>query len=206
MNKKILFAFVALLMISKVASAQFVKVSVGINGGGLGTQMMTDPAPTNPTYFYLSGYGGLFTTINFGNVFGIRGAANYALQGGQYDVNGVTATVSQSYIQVPATLLIHAGRAVSFEFGFVQNILLQSNYKEENGSTVNITPDEGALKYNIGAVGGINFNFGKVVFLNLKYHYGLSKAYVIYGKGFPTSTVSAGLGFNIYTNRKSAFR
>lgn len=206
MNRKVLLAIAVMFFMSITASAQLIKVSIGINGGALGTQMMTDPAPTNPTFFYINGYGGAFATINIGKVIGLRGAANYAMQGGEYDVNGVKAQVSQSYIQVPVSLLLHAGRAISFEFGVTQNILLSSKYVEGDGSKVSITPDEGALKYNIGAIAGINFNFGKVAFLTLRYQYGLSKAYVIHGKGFPTNTVSAGIGFNIYNSKKSAFR
>lgn len=186
------------------ASAQLVKVSVGVNGGALATQMTTDPAPTTP--MYISGYGGAFLSAHIGKALTVRAAANYAMQGGQYEVNGTSVKIDQSYMQIPMTLLINAGSFLSFEVGLVQNILMSSKYVENGSTEYIVNPDPGALKYNFGAVGGVCFNFGKVVFLNLRYCYGLSNSYVIHGKGFPVSTISAGLGFNIYTSKKSAFR
>lgn len=202
--KKVLLAFILCILASQVAFGQAVKVSLGVNGGGIATQMMTKPKPSNP--MYISGYGGAFASIHLGNVFTIRGAANYAMQGGTYEENSADIKVTQSYLQVPVTLLLNAGRTISFEVGLVQNILLQSKFEEVGSSGSHIeSPDPGALKYNFGAVGGICINIGKVVFLNLRYCYGLSKAYVIYGEGYPTSSITAGLGFNIFTSKKSAF-
>lgn len=208
MIKKASIALLVTIFITLIgtykASAQLVKVSVGVNGGALATQMTTDPAPTTP--MYISGYGGAFLSAHIGKALTLRTAANYALQGGKYNVNGANVSVDQSYLQVPITLLLNAGSVISFELGFVQNILMGSKYVEKGETEYIVQPDPGALKYNFGAVGGVCFNFGKVVFLNLRYCYGLSNSYVIHGKGFPVSTISAGLGFNIYTSKKSAFR
>ena len=208
MIKKASIALLVTIFITLIgtykASAQLVKVSVGVNGGALATQMTTDPAPTTP--MYIGGYGGAFLSAHIGKALTLRTAANYALQGGKYDVNGANVSVDQSYLQVPITLLLNAGSVISFELGFVQNILMGSKYVEKGETEYIVQPDPGALKYNFGAVGGVCFNFGKVVFLNLRYCYGLSNSYVIHGKGFPVSTISAGLGFNIYTSKKSAFR
>ena len=186
------------------ASAQLVKISAGINGGALLTQMVTDPAPSTP--MYVSGYGGAFASAHIGKALTVRLAANYALQGGKYAVNGTSVTVDQSYVQIPMTLLLNAANFLSFEVGLVQNILMGSKYLEKGITEYIVNPDPGALKYNFGIVGGVCFNFGKVVFLNLRYCYGLSNSYVIHGKGYPANTISAGLGFNIYTSKKSAFR
>lgn len=208
MIKKASIALLATIFFTLIgtykASAQLVKVSVGVNGGALLTQMATDPAPS--TSMYISGYGGAFASAHIGKALTLRAAANYAMQGGQYEVNGTSVTVDQSYIQIPMTLLLNAGSFLSFEVGLVQNILMGSKYVEKGSTEYIVNPDPGALKYNFGAVGGVCFNFGKVVFLNLRYCYGLSNSYVIHGKGFPVSTISAGLGFNIYTSKKSAFR
>lgn len=208
MNKKAFLAFIILALLAGTTrlSAQLVKVSIGVNGGALATQMMTEPAPTNPAMFYISGYGGAFASVHIGKAVTLRGAANYAMQGGAYQVSDVPVKVTQSYLQIPMTLLLNAGRVISFEVGLVQNILMQSKYAEFGTTNYVESPDPGALKYNFGAVGGLCINMGKIVFLNLRYCYGLSNSYVMYGKGFPASTISAGLGFNIYTSRKSAFR
>ena len=101
--------------------------------------------------------------------------------------------------------LPEGGKSRALQAGFYQNILFSSSLTEQGRSTVVISPDEGALKYNFGALAGIEFNFGRFVFLELKYHYGLSKSYVIYGKGFPSSFATVGLGFNLISTRKSAF-
>jgi hypothetical protein len=186
------------------ASAQLVKVSVGVAGGALATLMATEPAPSTP--MYINGYGGAFAAAHIGKTLSVRVGANYAMQGGKYSIEEIPTTVSQSYLQIPMTLLINAGRVISFEIGLQQNILLGSQYKENGSTEYIINPDPGALKYNFGAVGGICLNFGKLIFLNVRYCYGLSNSYVIHGKGFPASTISAGLGFNIYTSKKSAFR
>lgn len=204
MIKRGLIAILFILLGTLTLSAQKVKVSVGINGGALATQMLTTPEPSSP--LYISGYGGAFASVHVGKYLSVRGAVNYALTGGKYEIANTPASATQSYIQIPFTLLVNAGRAVSFEVGLQQNILASSKFMEYGSSEVNINPDPAALKYNYGAVAGLCFNFGKMVFLNLRYCYGLSKSYVIYGVGYPTNTISAGLGFNLYTSRKSAFR
>lgn len=207
MKLKSIFIGLLIITISTFKlSAQLVKYSFGVTGGAVGTQMNTNPAPTNPSLFYISGYGGAFATVNVGRVVGVRTGVNYAMTGGQYDFSTYNVTLSQSYLQIPVGLLLHAGRALSLEVGLEQNILLQSKYLESGAETVEITPDEGALKYHFGAMAGVNLNFGKVVFLSMKYHYGLSKAYVLNGVGYPSNMISVGLGFNIYNSRKSAFR
>lgn len=201
---RVLTVLLAMMLFSFTASAQMVKASFGVTGGGIATLMMgTEPPTSSP--MYISGYGGAFATVNYGNHLGLRTGANYAMQGSTYSLSGTTLKAAQSYIQVPVSFLWHMRSFVSLEAGFYQNILFSSSLTEKGSSTVVISPDEGALKYNFGALAGIEFNFGRYVFLELKYHYGLSKSYVIYGKGFPSSFATVGLGFNLISTRKSAF-
>lgn len=205
MNKfRVLTVLFAMMFFSLSASAQMVKASFGVTGGGIAT-LMTGTEPPTSSPMYISGYGGAFATINYGNHLGLRAGANYAMQGSSYKLSGTTLTAAQSYIQVPVSLMYHIKSFVSLEAGFYQNILFSSSLTEKGSSTVVINPDEGALKYNFGALAGIEFNFGRFVFLELKYHYGLSKSYVIYGKGYPSSFATVGLGFNLISTRKSAF-
>lgn len=180
-----------------------VKASFGVTGGGIATQMHTEPATSTP--FYISGYGGVFSTISFGKTLGVRAGANYAMQGGQYKLSSTDISAEQSYINVPVSLLINLKSFMAFEAGFYQNILLSSSYSEVGSDRVNISPDEGALMYNFGALAGLTFNFGRFVFMNMRYNYGLSNSYVIYGKGYPSSAITVGLGFNIISTRKTAF-
>lgn len=203
-KRRVLTVLLAMMLFSLSASAQMVKASFGVTGGGIATLMSgTEPATSSP--MYMSGYGGAFATVNIGNSLGIRGGANYAMQGSSYALSGATLTAAQSYIQVPVSLMWHMRSFISLEAGFYQNILFSSSLTEKGKSTVVINPDEGALKYNFGALAGIEFNFGRFVFLELKYHYGLSNSYVIYGKGYPSSFATVGLGFNLISTRKSAF-
>ena len=203
-KRRVLVVLLAMMLFSLSASAQMVKASFGVTGGGIATMMSaTEPATSSP--FYIGGYGGAVATINIGNSLGIRGGANYAMQGSSYMLSGTKLTAAQSYIQVPVSLLWHMRSFISLEAGFYQNILFSSSLTENGSSTVVINPDEGALKYNFGALAGLEFNFGRFVFLELKYHYGLSNSYVIYGKGFPSSFATVGLGFNLISTRKSAF-
>ena len=203
MNKKALTVLAILMLFCTSVSAQKVRATFGITGGGIATQMMTDPKPTSPLYF--SGYGGAFATVSFKNFLGLRTGANYLMQGGKYQLSSVDMKADQSYLQIPVALVLSPKSFFSFEVGLYQNILLSSKFTEMGSETAVISPDTGALKYNFGALAGLSFNFGRVVFLELRYHYGLSNSYVINGKGYPQGIITAGLGFNIISTRKSAF-
>ena len=180
-----------------------VKASFGVTGGGIATQMNTTPATSTPLYF--NGYGGAFATVNLGKVVGIRGGANYSMQGGNYTISSAEITASQTYLNIPISLMLNVKSAMAFEFGFYQNILLDSKYEEVEKTHFELSPDEGALGYNFGALAGITFNLGRAAFLSFRYNYGLSKSYVIYGQGYTCNTITAGLGFNIINTRKKAF-
>jgi hypothetical protein len=201
--RRVLAVLLAMMLSAFAASAQMVKASFGVTGGGMGTMLATDPTPVSP--MFMSGYGGAFATINYGTNLGVRVGANYAMQGANYEVSNVPLKADQTYINVPVAFMYSPKSFFSLQAGFYQNILLSSTLTEQGNSEVVISPDEGALKYNFGVMGGMCFNFGRIVFLDLKYNYGLSNSYVIYGKGFPSSFVTVGLGFNIVTTRKTAF-
>lgn len=203
MNKgRALLLVLSMMLLTFNASAQMVKASFGVTGGGISTMMHTQP-PTK-TNNYMSGYGGAFTTLNFGDSFGVRAGMNYAMQGGEYELKGTQCFAEQAYLNIPVEFLFHLKSFFSLEAGFYQNVLLSSSFSENGGSCV-VTPDEGALEYNIGALAGVSINLGKMIFLNARYNYGLSKAYVIYGKGYPVSSITFGIGFNLLTTKKSAF-
>ena len=163
----------------------------------------TQPATTSPAY--INGYGGAFLTMKFGRTLGIRGGANYMMQGAEYQVSGVDLTAAQTYLNVPVSLMLNVKSALAFEFGFYQNILMDSSLTEHGKRELVITPDLGALQYNYGALAGMTINMGRFVFLSMKYHYGLTNSYVIYGEGYPSSYATVGLGFNIINTRKKAF-
>lgn len=201
--RRVLCVLLSMMLFTIGASAQAVKASFGVTGGGAATMMSTEPATTSPVHF--SGYGGAFATIKYGRVIGLRAGANYLMQGASYDISKVNIKTSQTYLNVPVTFMVNLKSVMSFEFGFYQNILMDSSLTESGTREVLITPDEGALKYNVGALAGLNFNMGRFVFLSMKYHYGLSNSYVIYGEGYPSSFATVGLGFNIINTRKKAF-
>lgn len=202
-GRRVLLVLLAMMLTSFAASAQAVKASFGVTGGGVATMMSTEPATSEPVY--LNGYGGAFLTMKFGRAIGIRGGANYMMQGATYEVSGVNLTAEQTYLNVPVSLLLNVRSGMSFEFGFYQNILMESSMTEHGKREVYITPDEGALNYNYGALAGVTFNMGRFVFLSMKYHYGLTNSYVIYGKGYPSNFATVGLGFNIINTKKKAF-
>ena len=203
MIKKALSVLAILILCCATASAQKVKATFGITGGGIATQMMTEPAPTAPLTF--SGYGGAFATVGFKNIIGLQTGANFLMTGSSYELSGVEMKTSQQYIQIPVVLQLTPKSWFTLEAGLYQNILFNSSFEELGNESVLITPDEGALKYNFGALGGLRFNFGRAVFMNFRYHYGLSNSYVIQSVGFPQGLITAGLGFNIISTRKSAF-
>lgn len=203
MNFKRLYIITFLIFFTFCAKAQNVKVSFGITGGGIATQMLTDPAPSSP--MYIGGYGGAFVNVNPLKKLGVRIGANYTMQGGEYEMDRVPITLSQSYLNVPVSVMYHPKSFISLEAGFYQNVLLGSKLIEQGSSVVEVNPDDGALKYNIGILAGVSFNLSKSLFINLKYCYGLSYSYAIMGTGYKTNAITAGIGFNLIRNKTRAF-
>lgn len=210
---RLLFTILTLTLACTSAKAQFVKFSFGIEGGGLGTYIKTAPA-LYPGLGY-GGYGGANFELRLGRVVGFYAEAVYAYQTGQYTLltedgydSGVTANLMQQYINIPVSLHLWMGRSVIFEAGIQQSILMGSEYAETSGSNKGYTvnPDSGALKYHVSLLAGFKFNMGRVVYLNIRGTYGLSPAYVVMGNGAPAITASVGLGFRLYSFRKSAFK
>lgn len=203
-GKRVLMVLLAVMLFSFGASAQKVKVSLGVTGGGIATMLSGDiPYTTSP--MYMSGYGGAVATVNYGNYLGLRGGVNYAMQGSRHKLLETNLTASQSYLNIPVALMYHIRSFISVEAGFYQNILLSSSMKEKGIEQVVISPDEGALKYNFGVLAGLSFNFGRLIFANVRYNYGLSKAYVIDGLGHAASSITIGVGVNILSTKKTAF-
>ncbi len=203
MNLKKFYIISLMMLFTLCVSAQSVKVSFGITGGGIATQMFTEPQSSKP--LYINGYGGAFVTVNPLKSLGVRAGANYSMQGGIYKISDIPITLSQSYLNVPVSLMYHIRSFISVEAGFYQNILLASKLVENGGTKVVVKPDDGALKYNIGALAGVSFNITKFLFINLRYCFGLSDSYAIMGTGYRTNTITAGIGVNLITTRKKAF-
>ena len=64
-GRRVLLVLIAMMLLPLAASAQAVKASFGVTGGGVATLMSeTQPATSNPVY--LNGYGGAFMTMKFG--------------------------------------------------------------------------------------------------------------------------------------------
>lgn len=207
--------FVSILVLTVFclpAGAQLVKFSIGLEGGGLGTYMQTDPKITPGLNF--GGYGGANVEVRIGRIVGFFGEALYSYETGNQFLetdsgsDGVFVNLTRQYIHIPAGVQLWMGRAALFQAGFQQSILVSSAYTEDPdlSSPMVISPDAGALKYYVSVMAGFKFNFGRVVYLNVKGTYGLSPAYVIRDSGAPVITASVGLGFRLYTYRKSAFK
>ena len=185
------------------ANAQLVKFSFGIEGGGIGTYINSDPKLDPPIGF--GGYGGANFELRIGNVVGFYVEGIYSYQSTKQTLMSnpqIEATSTRQYIHIPVALHLWMGRGAIFEVGFQQSILHKATYKE--GSLV--MDDAGALKYYTSVVAGFKFNMGKVVYLNIRGTYGLSDAYVINGNAYPVITASVGLGFRLYTYKKSVFK
>lgn len=202
MNKRFVLIFLMLLLV-QVARGQFAKATFGLTGGGVVSQMIADIPQTTP--YNIGAYGGVFTTISFADLLGVRAGANYSMQGTEFKYDNAKIAVNQQYLNIPVALLVNLRSFVSLEIGFFQNILLNSSLVEKKNTDVLLSPDEGALKYNFGALAGVSFNVGRFVFFNVRYNYGLSKSYATMGKGFPVNTLTAGVGFNIVSTRKTIF-
>lgn len=198
--KRILLAAVILTGLTSTASAQFVKVSFGVRGGGVAT---LNPATehTAPSPYY-SGEGGGFLGIKFGKVVGIQGECLYSLQGTTTIEKNQNYISNRHYLEIPVMLQLHAGRAVTFEAGYIFSNLLKSNLTGISGNV-----EDTFAANNFGSYfGGITFNLGKVFFLSFRYTRSIDSA-TYYGYGNQqTSTVRASLGIRFFNSKKSAFR
>lgn len=205
MNKgNILALLLAMLLFPLGVSAQKVKASFGVTGGVAGTMMHTEPAPAGS--MSIGKYGGAFTTVTYGNSLALRTGVNYITQGIEYELKKVPIHTSQTYLNVPVAFMYKLKSFVAIEAGFYQNILKASSLEEDGDDKVLVTPDEGALAYNFGFLAGVSFNLGRFAFVDLRYNHGLSDSYVIYGVGYPSSSITVGLGVNLISTRKRAFK
>lgn len=204
MDIKRIHIIIVMTLFTFCASAQNVKMSLGVTGGGIATQMLTEPAPSSP--MYTSGYGGAFVTVNPLKKLGVRIGANYSMQGGNYQLDKVPITVSQSYVNIPVAVMFQPKSFFALEAGLYQNVLLNAKLNENGASKVEVNPDDGALKYNIGALVGVSLNLSKAIFVNIRYCYGLSYSYAIMGTGYKSNAITAGLGINLFRNKTRAFQ
>jgi len=203
MNLKRVYIISLMMLFTFCVSAQSVKVSFGITGGGIATQMLTDPQPSSP--MYMSGYGGIFATVNPFKKVGVRVGANYLMQGGDFQMSNIPITLSQTYLNIPVSLMYQPKSFISFEAGFYQNVLMDAQLHEDGNKQVVVSPDDGALKYNIGILAGASFHLSKAIFINFRYCYGLSYSYAIMGTGYKSNVITAGLGFNLFRTKNRAF-
>ena len=195
-----ILVILAMMIFSVTTSAQAVKASIGVTGGGVGTVVFSEePA-------YLNAYYGGFLTMKFGRAIGVRAGVSQMMQGVEYNLSNVDYTAEQTYLNIPVTLLLNASGAMAFEFGLYKNMLMDSKLIKHESRDKETSPDRGAQLGHIGAIAGVNFNLGRAVYLSFKYHHGLSDMYVINRVGYSSRFVTAGLGINIINTKKRAFR
>ena len=200
---RVLFLVLSLMLSSFSASAQLFKTAYGVTGGFTSTVMHTEPKTTQP--MTMGYYGGAFATVNFTDEWSVRMGANYATQGAHYQLYKTKIRLQQSYLNIPVEFMYNLRSYLSVEAGFYQNVLLGSSLTENGQLDLVISPDSGAQRYNIGALAGFSFTIARTVFINFRYNYGLNKSYVIYGKGYPMSSLTLGLGINLVKIKKSVF-
>lgn len=204
MNKgRVLFLVLSLMLSSFSASAQLFKTAYGVTGGSTSTVMHTELKTTQP--MTMGYYGGAFATVNFTDEWSVRMGANYATQGAHYQLYKTKIRLQQSYLNIPVEFMYNLKSYLSVEAGFYQNVLLGSSLTENGQLDLVISPDSGAMPYNIGVLAGFSFTIARTVFINFRYNYGLNKSYVIYGKGYPMSSLTLGLGINLVKIKKSVF-
>lgn len=207
--KKILLTVILLTFCAVIQlNAQFVKFSIGIEGGGTVSSFMlkNEQIQTAQPIGY-GGYGGAILDLKFGNVVGLGLGINYSYLTSGYIVGDLSVALAHQYFQIPVILQLWMGRNVAFQLGLQQSILSKASYSESfRNSIFTENEDSGAAKYYLSAVAGFKFNLGKVIYLSLKGTYGFSQAYNFYGEGKPLVTGHLGLGIRIYSYQKSAFK
>ena len=181
----------------KPDGGEFTKLAIGVTGGGVGTKMNLDLEGW--VAYYYDGFGGAFLSINPAKWFGLKAGANYMFQGGETVLSNIPLSFRQTNLNIPVSLVITPFKLISLEVGGYQNILLDSSFFEygSDGKYVEITPDNGALKYNVGAFAGVSINIGRTFFINARYYKGLSWYYAMDGNGSTADTITLGIGINL---------
>ncbi len=209
--KKIYLTIILLVISATQLDAQFFKFNIGLHGGAsynmlLGTgndpQLAENMKPSIVNS--IGGYGGLNVELRFGRVLGVALEGNYAYGSYGYQFYSIKNHITQHYLQIPMMLQVWMSRSAIFEVGVQQSILIASQYAEPDNNLL-INPDPGALKYNLGLIGGFKFNLSRVVFLNIRAAYGLSDSYIIGKNTYPNLSANIGLGFRLYGHRERAF-
>ena len=203
---KKLMAAALLFFCVHTANAQFVKVSVGIRGEGIGTFPGTEISPSSALQW--GGGGGLFAGIKFGKVIGLQaeGLYSYHVAGYNYNPAGSSAgntfiTTRHSYIDIPICLQLWCGRGFAFEVGYQQSIAQSGTIVIDGQSSV----DNGILDYG-SVVAGMIINMGRVAFLNFRYTKALNYSYIMTTDPSKNMTVQVGLGFRLFNSKQSVFK
>lgn len=184
------------------ANAQLVKVSAGIKGHGIASLMNTEITPS--TFVQLGGGGGAFVGVKAGRVLGIQVEGLYSYQNASFATSNKLGnniwTSNQQYFYIPMVLQCWLGRSFAFELGYQQAIALSGTLS----SSGNVKEDTGILDYG-SLVAGMNINMGKVAFLSFRYTHALQYSYVMTKDPSKCQSLQVGLGFRLFTSRKSVF-
>ena len=187
------------------ASAQLVKVSLGMRGEGVATLTGTEIAPSS--YVQLGGGGGLFAGIKIGKVIGLQvdGLYHYHLADYPLDIPEFSSVSTRhQYIDIPVCLQLWCSRGFAFEVGYQQSIAFSGIMTLAGEAGPQTIDDTGILDYG-SLVAGMIINMGRVVFLNLRYTKALENSYVMSLDPSRNMTVSVGLGFRLFNSRQSVF-
>ena len=198
---KKLLVMILLFFSAIVADAQIVKVTFGIKGVGLGTLPKTEIAPSTALQF--GGGGGAFVGARIWNYLGVQAEVLYGFQTAEYPTTtfgNQTWTSNQSYMYIPFVLQGWATRNFAVELGYQQAIAMSGTLSDGN----NVKDDTGILDYGSFLV-GMNFNLGKVVFLNLRYTLAMQNSYVMTTEPSRNMGFQVGLGFRFFNSKKSVF-
>ncbi|MEF9930792.1 MAG: outer membrane beta-barrel protein [Bacteroidales bacterium] len=206
MVKKIMTTLLFLILAMQIGKAQYAKVSLGVKGIGIATIMSTTPESDGMSF---GGGGGAFVGVKLGKFIGFQGEFLYAMQGAKYKLQSVTGQdisvkLTQNYMHFPIVFQLCLGKVFCLDLGIQPSLVSKATYKEVGETTIT-KDDTGALDY-CSLLGGITLNFGRVVFFNARYTYSIGDAYMLHGKGSKISTIQAGLGFRIYTTKRSTFK
>lgn len=211
-----ILATAILLMLCTCAHAQFVRFSIGAEGGGYGS-ILNNGGFNFKSYSY-GGYGGGDIEVRFGRVLGIDFKAMYSYQVcnyafmnetladyiGNHFKNNQPGSIRE-YVHLPVALQLWMGEGAVFEVGYQYSILLKARYNTEDITFNN--EDQYACKNYGSIIAGFKFNMGRVVYLNIRVAYGLDPSFNYQNTpGLEELSATVGLGFRLYSYRKSAFK
>jgi hypothetical protein len=168
--KRVIMLFVASVFFSTIIFSQ--QVRFGISGGMAISRGSYEPSEGLDRRVFAGFDGGALLEIGGHSKLMIQPEANFSIIGVEINDGEKEATTKLRYITTPVLVKLNVSTKINLFAGPQLGFLLSA--KRDSSFTNEIIDLDGKFKKNdFGLVGGIEYKFGKHIFLGARYYYGL---------------------------------